>query len=99
MDYYKDAADRENYLPADSVELELWPDVYEATRDEVNEWLVSLGLEQSVISDSRHLDANKNEVVKLISIKAATEITAEDVERLNLILKGGFRRLMREEKA
>jgi len=98
MDYYKGATDRENYLPTDSVELELWPDVYEATRDEINEWLVSLGLEQSVISDSRHLDANNNEVVKLISIKADTEITTEDVERLNLILKGGFRRLMREEK-
>ncbi len=26
-DYYTDAADRENYLPTDRVELELWPDV------------------------------------------------------------------------
>lgn len=97
-DYYKDVTDRENYLPTDSVELELWPDVYEATRDDVNEWLVSLGLGQNVISDSQHLDANKNEVVKLLSIKAGTEITTEDVERLNLILKGGFRRLMRGER-
>jgi len=97
-DYYKDATDLEHYLPTDNVELELWPDVYEATRDEVNEWLVSLGLEQSALSDNRHLDANKNEMVKLISIKTGTEITTEDVERLNLILKDGFRRLMRKEK-
>ena len=98
VDYYKNATDRENYLPTDSVELELWPDVYEATRDEINERLVNSGLEQSVISDSRHLDANKNEVVKLISIKAGTEITTTDVERLNVILKGGFQRLMHGEK-
>lgn len=96
-DYYTDAADRENYLPTDRVELELWSDVYEASRDEVHEWLVSLGLEESALSDSRHLDANKNEVVKLVSIKTGTEVTTEDVERLNLILKDSFRRLMRKE--
>lgn len=96
-DYYKDAADRENYLPTNKVEIELWLDVYEASRDKVHEWLVSLGLEESALSDSRHLDANKNEVVKLVSIKAGTAVTTEDVERLNLILKDGFRRLMHKE--
>lgn len=96
-DYYTDAADQENYLPKDRVELELWPDVYEASKDEVHEWLVSLGLGKSALSDSWHLDANKNEVVKLVSIKAGTEVTTEDVERLNLILKGSFRRLMSKE--
>ncbi|MGD0794286.1 MAG: PD-(D/E)XK nuclease family protein [Dehalococcoidales bacterium] len=96
-DYYKDAADQENYLPTDRVEIELWPDVYEASRDKVHEWVVSLGLEESALSDGRHLDANKNEVVKLVSIKAGTEVTTENVERFNLILKDGFRRLMRKE--
>ena len=86
-DYYADAAGREDYLPTDRVDLELWPDVYEASRDEVHEWLVGLGLEESALSDSRHLDVDKNEVVKLVSIKAGTKVTTEDVERLNLILK------------
>jgi len=36
-------------------------------------------------------------VVKLVSIKAGTKVTTEDVERLNLILKDGFRRLMCKE--
>lgn len=98
-DYYKGTADQENYLPTDRVELELWPDVYEASRDKMHEWLVTLGLDESALSDSRHLDANKNEVMKLVSIKAGTEVTTEDVERLNLILRDSFRRLMRKEQA
>ncbi|MFC1974563.1 PD-(D/E)XK nuclease family protein [Chloroflexota bacterium] len=93
-DYYMDTAEREKHLPIDRVEIELWSDVYEACRDELHRWLKSMGLEESALSNSRHLDANKNEVVKLVSIKTGTKVTPEDVERLNLILRDGFNRLM-----
>jgi len=96
-DYYKDAADQNNYLPTDRVEIELWPDAYEVSNNDVHEWLASLGLNEGALSDGRHLDANKSEMVKLVSIKAGTEVTTGDVERLNLILKDSFRRLMHKE--
>lgn len=96
-DYYTDGADRERHLPTDTVELELWPDVYEVSKDEVHDWLVDLGLDDRALIDSRHLDSSKNEPVKLVRIKSDTEVTKEDVERLNLILRGGFRRLASKE--
>ena len=95
-DYYTGASEQEIYLPVDTVELELWPDVFEASKEGVGDWLKELGLDERAIRKGYHLDGGKTETV-VISIGKDITINKENVGRLNHILKEGFRRITQSE--
>jgi len=92
-DYYTNVDQQESHLPNKKVELELWPDVYEASVEGVNDWLKGVGLDEDVIQNGYHLDGGTNETV-VLSISRIILIDEENVSRLNHILKEGFRKLM-----
>jgi len=92
-DYFRNHAELDAYLPREAVELELWPDVWEESKNKITDWLLGLGLDESALSDDYHLDESRNEPVKLLRIRLDTKVTAEDVANLNQILREAFARL------
>jgi len=98
-DYYSSISEREDRLPREKVELELWPDVYDVSRERILDWLKNIGLGESALRSDYHLDANKNEVVKLITLDRNSRVTKEDVEQLHSILSEGFHKLTQNESA
>ena len=86
-------------MPREKVELELWPDVYDVSRERILDWLKNIGLGESALRSDYHLDANKNEVVKLITLDRNSRVTKEDVEQLHSILSEGFHKLPQNESA
>jgi hypothetical protein len=92
-DYYSEASELEMHLPIDRVELELWPDAYEASKLGVLDWLKELGLNQNVIRKDYHLDGGKTETI-VVSIDKSIIINEDNVNQLNYILREGFQKLM-----
>ena len=92
-DYYTEIGEQERYLPIDKVELELWPDVYEVSKEGVWDWLKELGLDERVIRKDYHLDGGRTETV-VVSIDKDVSVDEENVSRLNYILKEGFRKII-----
>lgn len=95
-DYYVDIIDQESHLPVEKVELELWPDVYQASIEGVKDWLKGLGLEESVIQKGYHLDGGSIDTV-VVSIDKAITIREENVSHLNHIIREGFRKIIQGE--
>jgi hypothetical protein len=50
-------------------------------------------MDESNVTDGKHLDDKKKVTVKLISIERDKTIAKEDVDELNTYLREGFRRL------
>jgi|GEM_PF-2906107 len=94
-DYYTEASGLDNHLPVEVVELELWPDVYEASEEGIWDWLRELGLNEQVIRKGFHLDGGKVDTV-VISIDKDIPIDEENVNRLNHILREGFRKIIQD---
>jgi hypothetical protein len=92
-EYYTGLGDQEKHLPMNRVELELWPDVYEVTKEVIQDWLKELGLDQDAIREDYHLDGGKTKTI-VLSIDKDTSFEKEDVSRLNHILKEGFRKII-----
>ncbi len=93
IDYYTEVADRDNHLPINVVEIELWPDVYEASKESIHDWLKEVGLGKKALRSDYHLDSGKNESMMVVSIDKSVHIDEENVERFNHILKEGFRNI------
>ena len=50
------------------MELELWPEVYEACKDGILNWLKKFGLNETAITTSRHIDTSEKESVRLVTL-------------------------------
>jgi hypothetical protein len=87
----------EAHLPSERVELELWPDVYEASKERIAEWLRSIGLSESAVRSDYHLDADKTDPIMLITLDKSTRVMTDNVEELNAILVEGFHRVLKRE--
>ncbi len=92
-DYYTEVADRDNHLPINAVEIELWPDVYEASKESIHDWLKEIGLGKKALRFDYHLDSGKNESMMVVSIGKNVHIDEDNIERFNHILKEGFRNI------
>lgn len=93
--YYVNASEMEAHLPTERVEIELWSDIYDASKERIVDWLRNLGLTESAIRSDYHLDANKNCAVTVISLDKNIGVMANHVEELNAILVEGFHRVLR----
>ena len=91
--YYTDVSDQKKYLPQENVELELWPEVYEACKDGILNWLKKFGLNEMAVTTSRHIDASEKESVRLVTLNKNINVNIDDVEELNTILREGFRKI------
>ncbi len=94
--YYTALDQQEAYLPVDKVELELWPDVYALCKESIKDWLKELGLDESVIRNEYHLDGGSTDTV-VVSIDKDIVVDEDSVNRLNYILKEGFRKVIQAE--
>ena len=97
-DYYRDSSEREKYLPREKVEIECWPDVYEDCKHGIRAWLEEMGLDDSAVRNDYHIASTKNEPAVVLSLRKDIQIDEEQVNRLNHILKEGFRRLSEEKR-
>ncbi|AQU05324.1 hypothetical protein B1778_00875 [Dehalococcoides mccartyi] len=90
-DYYTECSEMENHLPYNQVEIEIWPDVYEVSKERIMEWLEGLGLDSNSLRADVHLDSGKREQVMVLSLPRDLHLREEQVEDLHHILKEGFR--------
>ena len=93
-DYYTRKEDKFKNLPQDTVELELWPDVYDEIKPELLVWLEKLNLDKRAISETKHIDSYKREKMMLISINKNVALSENDVSDFNAILRNGFDKLI-----
>lgn len=86
-DYYSEREVKKKYYPNELIEIELWPDIFEFCKDKLEKWFKDNGINFKV-KDDFHLDENKNEKIKLISIDKI--LINDTVEAFNEILREGF---------
>lgn len=94
-DYYSRKEDKEIHLPADKVELELWPDVYDKVSGNLLDWLEKLGLSKHAISEGKHIDGKKNVPTVVVSINRNVRLSDEHVSDFNAIMRSGFDKIMK----
>lgn len=88
---------KEENLPKDKVELELWPDVYEKVEEAVLSWVEKLNRDEHFITigNSNHIDSKRNVPAIVVSISKGIVLTGDDVSNFNAILRDGFDKLMK----
>lgn len=90
--YYYKNEEKQNFLPSDFLELELWIDIYDEVKNELNKLFSKYNLE---IEDDYHLDKVKRTKIKLLRIHR--EINLDNfLPKFDSVLRNGVRIL--EEK-
>jgi hypothetical protein len=83
--YYTEISEKENNLPSDYIEIELWPDVYEQVAEKITSWM---NKNHITIKDGQHLDEQLKTNVKILTINSTLNI--ESVKEFNTILREGY---------
>jgi len=93
--YYKNISDKKDNL-LDSLQIEIWEDVYKKIKDweDWNKWLKDLSLSNQDIINGTHLDEKGNEKIKLLIISSEKKMDKEKVEKFNEIMKKGFNEIL-----
>lgn len=94
QNYYNEVRDKENYFPTDYVELELWEEVYNICQQDIENWLKQLKLPKNIISKDNHINEQRNEKVILMKLYKNIQLSENDIQDFNSILRHGFKTLI-----
>jgi len=84
--YYVDLTEKEDNFPNDFIEIELWSDVYEQVKGEIQEWLIKNKIDGPI--DGIHLDEGGATTVK--TLKFNKPLSNESIKEFNCILRKGY---------
>jgi hypothetical protein len=94
--YTLESNKKEENLPTDKVELELWEDAYGAVKEELMDWLRRRDIDSGeAIKLGKHLDSEDKVDVILLRIDKSVSLSEEDVLNFNSILRFGFDKIRR----
>jgi hypothetical protein len=97
--YYENIAEKKNNYP-DKLEIEIWPEVYnEIITKHNSEWITLLDKwKPNKLIDSIHINAEKDEPVKLLVIELSSniKIVKKDVDSFKRLLREGFEEVLKK---
>jgi hypothetical protein len=96
QDYYHEVQDKQKFFPTDYVELELWERVYKECQSDIDNWLKQLELPQNILSTDYHINGQRNEKITLLRFHKDTQLSENDVQDFNSILRRGFKTIMKQ---
>ena len=88
--YYTDKNGKENNLPKDCMEIELWVDIYETVMIQIKNWLEKNNIDNEIYEGTHIDEKTKNNVVVL---KIYKPLEKHIIEEFNDILRKGYERV------